>query len=139
MLTINEIQDQIVEEFSAFDDWMDRYNYLIELSHDAKPLDAADKVDSNLIQGCQSRVWITATYQDGLIYFCAESDALIVKGLVALLLRVYNGHSPAEIQASEPYFIDKIGMKENLSPTRANGLVSMIKQIKLYALAFSMK
>lgn len=134
---INEVQDEIVEEFLLFDDWMDKYNYLIELSEDIPEFEQGKKTPSNLIEGCQSRVWIDAELnEDGSIHFMAESDAILVKGLVALLLRVFDNRTPEEILTTDLYFIDKIGMKENLSPTRANGLVSMIKQIKMYALAF---
>ncbi len=136
-MTINEVQDEIVEEFAIFDDWMDKYNYLIEMSSDSEPYDESRKLPQNLIEGCQSRVWIDAELNsDGTIHFMAESDAIIVKGLVALLLRVFDGRTAEEILNSDLYFIEKIGMRENLSPTRANGLLSMIKQIKMYALAF---
>lgn len=136
MESINEIQDQIIEEFSAFDDWMDRYNYLIELSGELPPMDEKLKTDKNLIDGCQSRVWITASLRDGRVWFEGESDAILVKGLVALLFRVFNGQTPKDIAEADLYFIDRIGMKENLTPTRANGLLSMIRQMKYFALAF---
>lgn len=136
-MTINEIQDEIVEEFSAFDDWMDKYNYLIELSRDLPVMDPYHKTEQYLIQGCQSRVWINAELEDGRVVYTADSDAIIAKGLIALLVRVLNGHTPEEILEADLYFIDRIGMRENLSPTRANGLVSMIRQMKMYALAFA--
>lgn len=139
-MTINEIQDQIVEEFSSMDDWMDKYSYLIELSDELPPLDNSRKAEKNLIEGCQSRVWIDAEQTaDGNIVFYADSDAVLVRGLVALLLRVFNNQPAEAILNTDLYFIDKIGMKENLSPTRANGLVSMIKQMKMYALAYQNK
>jgi cysteine desulfuration protein SufE len=135
-MEINEIQDQIIEEFSIFDDWLAKYNYLIELGNQLPPFDPAFKTSDNLIKGCQSRVWLNAEFVDGKIVFTADSDAIITKGIIALLIRVLSNHTPDEILNSELYFIDKIGLKENLSPTRANGLVSMIKQIKMYALAY---
>jgi cysteine desulfuration protein SufE len=135
-MTINEIQDEIIEEFSGFDDWMDKYQLLIDLGNEQQELDAKYKTDSNLIDGCQSRVWLQADFHDGIIDFKAESDALIVKGIVALLIRVLSGHTPQEILDSELYFIDKIGLKEHLSPTRSNGLLAMVKQMRMYALAF---
>ncbi len=138
-MTINERQDEIIEEFSCFDDWMDKYQLLIDLGNDMQPLDACYKTDDNLIEGCQSRVWIVADYRDGLLHFSAESDALIVKGLIALLLRVLSGHSPQEILDADLYFIDSIGLKEHLSPTRSNGLLAMVKQMRVYALAFKTK
>ncbi|MCH5309989.1 MAG: SufE family protein [Prevotella sp.] len=138
-MTINEIQDEIIEEFSGFDDWMDKYQLLIDLGNEQDPLDAKYKVESNLIDGCQSRVWLQADYADGLIQLSAESDALIVKGIVALLIRVLSGHTPQEILDADLYFIDRIGLKEHLSPTRSNGLLAMVKQIRMYALAFKAK
>ncbi len=137
-MTINEKQDEIIEEFSAFDDWMDRYQILIDLGNELPPLDEKYKTDQNLIEGCQSqsRVWVQADYIDGKIVFQAESDALIVKGIIALLVKVLSGHTPDEILNADLYFIDKIGLKEHLSPTRSNGLLSMVKQIRMYALAF---
>ena len=138
-MTINEIQDEIIEEFSGFDDWMDKYQLLIDLGNEQEPLDAKYKVESNLIDGCQSRVWLQADYVDGLIQLSAESDALIVKGIVALLIRVLSGHTPQEILDADLYFIDRIGLKEHLSPTRSNGLLAMVKQIRMYALAFKAK
>ena len=140
-MTINEIQDEIIEEFSGFDDWMDKYQLLIDLGNDLEPLDEKYKTEQNLIDGCQSRVWLQADYLEdtGVIAFSAESDALIVKGIVSLLIRVLSGHSPQEILDSDLYFIEEIGLKEHLSPTRSNGLVAMVKQMRLYALAFSKK
>ena len=136
-MTINEIQDEIIEEFSGFDDWMDKYQLLIDLCNEQEPLDEKYKVESNLIDGCQSRVWLQADYEDGVIRFTAESDALIVKGIVALLIRVLSGHTPQEILDADLYFIEKIGLKEHLSPTRSNGLLAMVKQMRMYALALS--
>lgn len=138
-MTINEIQDEIIEEFSGFDDWMDKYQLLIDLGNEQPPLDEKYKTEQNLIDGCQSRVWLQADFADGKIHFTAESDALIVKGIVALLIRVLSDHTPQEILDADLYFIEEIGLKEHLSPTRSNGLVAMVKQIRAYALAFSMK
>ena len=138
-MTINEIQDEVIEEFSGFDDWMDKYQLLIDLGNEQAPLDERYKTESNLIDGCQSRVWLQADYVDGVIHFTAESDALIVKGIVALLIRVLSGHSPQEILDADLYFIEAIGLKEHLSPTRSNGLLAMVKQMRMYALAFSVK
>lgn len=140
-MTINEIQDEVIEEFSDFTDWMDKYQLLIDLGNEQEPLDEKYKNESNLIDGCQSRVWLQADYDKttGVINFTAESDALIVKGIVALLIRVLSGHTPDEILDTELYFIEKIGLKEHLSPTRSNGLLAMIKQMRMYALAFKMK
>ena len=138
-MTINEIQDEIIEEFSGFDDWMDKYQLLIDLGGEQPSLDEKYKTEQNLIDGCQSRVWLQADYADGKIHFTAESDALIVKGIVALLIRVLSDHTPQEILDADLYFIEQIGLKEHLSPTRSNGLVAMVKQIRLYALAFSKK
>jgi cysteine desulfuration protein SufE len=138
-MTINEIQDEIIEEFSGFDDWMDKYQLLIDLGNEQPPLDEKYKIESNLIDGCQSRVWLQADYEKGKIHFSAESDALIVKGIVALLIRVFSDHTPQEILDTEIYFIDAIGLKEHLSPTRSNGLLAMVKQIRMYALAFQAK
>jgi cysteine desulfuration protein SufE len=137
MMTINEIQDEIIDEFSGLDDWMDKYQLLIDLGNEQEPLDEKYKIESNLIDGCQSRVWLQADYVDGKINFTAESDALIVKGIVALLIRVLSGHTPQEILDADLYFIEKIGLKEHLSPTRSNGLLAMVKQMRVYALAFS--
>jgi cysteine desulfuration protein SufE len=138
-MTINEIQDEIIEEFSGLDDWMDKYQLLIDLGNEQTSLDEQYKTESNLIDGCQSRVWLQADYENGVIHFSAESDALIVKGIVSLLIRVLSDHTPKEILDADLYFIDEIGLKEHLSPTRSNGLLAMIKQIRSYALAFSMK
>ena len=139
MSSIKEKQEEIIEEFSAFDDWMDRYQLLIDLGSEQQPLDKQYKTDSNLIEGCQSRVWLQADFIDGKVEFRAESDALIVKGIVSLLVKVYSGHTPQEILDNEPYFVEAIGLREHLSPTRSNGLVAMIKQMRLYALAFKTK
>ncbi|SFE14426.1 Cysteine desulfuration protein SufE [Thermophagus xiamenensis] len=138
-MTINEKQDQIIEEFSAFDDWMDKYSFLIELGNELNVLEEQHRTDQNLIDGCQSKVWLHAELKDGKIEIQGDSDAIIVKGIVALLLRVLSGHTPDEILNTELYFIDKIGLKEHLSPTRSNGLVAMVKQIRAYALAFKVK
>ena len=138
-MTINEIQDEIIDEFFGLDDWMDKYQLLIDLGNEQAPLDEQYKIESNLIDGCQSRVWLQADYENGVIHFQAESDALIVKGIVSLLIRVLSDHTPKEILDADLYFIDEIGLKEHLSPTRSNGLLAMIKQIRSYALAFSMK
>ena len=135
-MTINEIQDEIIEEFADFDDWMDKYQLLIDLGNGQEPLDEKYKTEQNLIDGCQSRVWLQADLIDGKLLFTAESDALIVKGIVALLIRVLSGHTPQEILDADLYFIEKIGLREHLSPTRSNGLLAMLKQMKLYALAF---
>lgn len=138
-LKINDIQDEIIEEFSIFEDWMDKYAYLIELGNSLEPLNEKHKVESNLIEGCQSRVWLQADYEDGIITFKAESDAVIVKGIIALLIRVLTNHTPDEIINADLYFINKIGLNEHLSPTRSNGLVSMVKQMRFYAMAFKAK
>ncbi len=136
-MTIEEIQQEIIDEFSMHDDWMDKYGYLIELGNELEPLDAKEKNDQNLIKGCQSRVWLVADFVDGKIIFRGESDAVIVKGLVALLLRVVSGRTPKELMENNLHFIDDLGLKQHLSPTRSNGLVAMIKQIRLYAVAYS--
>ena len=135
-MTINEIQDEIIAEFSDFDDWMDRYQMLIDMGSEQPPLEEKYKTEQNLIDGCQSRVWLQADLVDGKLQFRAESDALIVKGIVALLVRVLTGHTPQEILDADLYFIDRIGLREHLSPTRSNGLGAMLKQMKMYALAF---
>jgi cysteine desulfuration protein SufE len=135
-MTIDQIQQEINEEFSVYEDWMDKYSYLIELGNDLPELDAKLKNDQYVIKGCQSRVWLIPEMKDGRLYFQGESDAVIVKGLVALLLRVVSGHTPDEIIESDLHFVDDIGLKQHLSPTRSNGLVAMIKQIKLYAVAY---
>jgi cysteine desulfuration protein SufE len=134
---INEIQNEIIDEFSAFEDWMDKYSYLIELGNELKDLDPKEKTDQYLIKGCQSRVWLIPELVDGKIIFRGESDAVIVKGLVALLLRVVSNQTPQEIMNTDLHFVDAIGLKQHLSPTRSNGLLSMIKQIKLYAVAYN--
>ncbi|KXB35924.1 Fe-S metabolism associated domain protein [Bacteroidales bacterium KA00344] len=139
MKTINEIQDEVIEEFDVFDDWMDKYQMLIDLGNELNALDNKYKTEQNLIDGCQSRVWLQCDYEDGVLVFKADSDALIVKGIIALLLQVVSGHTPKEILDADLYFIDKIGLHEHLSPTRSNGLLAMVKQVKAYALAFSMK
>ena len=138
-MTINELQDNVIEEFSDFDDWMDKYALLIDLGNSLPPLEEKYKTESNLIEGCQSRVWLQADYVDGKILFKGESDAVIVKGIVSLLISILSDHTPQEILDADLYFIEKIGLKEHLSPTRSNGLVDMIKQMRMYALAFRTK
>ncbi len=138
-MTIEESQKEIIEEFSEMDDWMDRYQLLIDMGEEQAPLPAEEKNESNLIDGCQSRVWIVCNEQDGRLNFRAESDALIVKGIIALLIRVINDHTPQEILDAKLHFIDDIGLREHLSPTRSNGLLAMIKQINFYALAYKAK
>ena len=138
-MTINELQDEVIEEFEGFTDWMDKYQLLIDLGNEQKPLDNRYKTESNLIDGCQSRVWLQADYVDGKMILTAESDALIVKGIISLLIRVLSGHTPREIIDADLYFIDRIGLKEHLSPTRSNGLLAMVKQIRMYAIAYSVK
>lgn len=135
-MTINKLQDNVIEEFSAFDDWMDKYALLIDLGNSLAPLDEKYKTESNLIEGCQSRVWLQADYKDGKIIFQGDSDAVIVKGIVSLLIGVLSDHTPQEILDADLYFIERIGLKEHLSPTRSNGLVAMVKQMHLYAVAF---
>ena len=139
MKTINELQDEVIEEFSDFDDWMDKYQLLIDLGNEQEPLAPEYKNDQNLIDGCQSRVWLQADMVDGKVIFQAESDALIVKGIIALLIKVVSGHTPDEILDNDLYFIEAIGLKEHLSPTRSNGLLAMVKQMRMYALAFKAK
>lgn len=139
MKTINALQDEVVEEFSDFDDWMDKYQMLIDLGNDLETLDDKYKTEQNLIDGCQSRVWVQCDYADGKLVFTADSDALIVKGIIALLIQVLSGHTPKEILDADLYFIDKIGLRDHLSPTRSNGLLAMVKQIKAYALAYEAK
>ena len=134
-MTINEIQSELVDEFSMFDDWMDRYQYLIDLGKSLPIIDTQFKLDENLIKGCQSKVWLYSELENNKIKYTADSDAILTKGIAALLIRVYSGQKPADILSAETNFIDAIGLKEHLSPTRANGLVSMIKQIKMYAIA----
>ena len=139
MLTINEIQDEIIEEFADLDDWMDRYQLLIDMGGETEPLPDSDKVEQNLIDGCQSRVWLVCDEKEGRLYFRAESDALIVKGIVPRLIRVRSGHTPDERLDADLYFIEKIGLREHLSPTRSNGLLAMLKQMRAYAMAFKAK
>ncbi len=138
-MTINEIQDGIIEDFSVFEDWMDKYAYLIELGNELPAFDEAHRTDSNLIKGCQSKVWFNAEYIDGKIIFTADSDAIITKGIASLLIKVMSNQTPADILNADLYFIEKIGLTQHLSPTRSNGLLSMVKQIKIYALAYSKK
>lgn len=138
-MKIEEIEEDIIDEFSIYDDWMDKYAYLIELGNEVKPMPAEDKTEANLIRGCQSQVWFKAEKRDGRLWFVADSDAVITKGLAALLLKVFSGQTPEDILNVNLTFIDKIGLLKHLSPTRSNGLVSMIKQIKIYALAYSAK
>ena len=134
-MTINEAQDEVIEEFADFTDWMDKYQMLIDLGNDLEVLDEKYKTESNLIDGCQSRVWVQCDYEEGKLVFTADSDALIVKGIIALLIQVLSGHTPKEILDADLYFIEQIGLREHLSPTRSNGLLAMVKQIKAYALA----
>jgi cysteine desulfuration protein SufE len=136
MMSIKESQEELIEEFALFDDWMEKYEHLIELGKSLPMIDPALKTDERIIKGCQSKVWLDATFEDNKVIFTADSDAIITKGIVAVLIRVFSGHRPEEIVDADMGFIDKIGLKEHLSPTRANGLVSMIKQMKLYAVAF---
>lgn len=133
---MKSIQEDIIEEFSIFDDWLDKYNYLIEMAQSLPPIDPAHRTDQYVIKGCQSRVWIDATMREGRIYYSADSDAIITKGIIALLVRVFDGLTPSEVEGVDLSFLDTIGLRENLSPTRANGLVAMIKQMKLYAIAY---
>ncbi len=138
-MTINDIQDEIIEEFEGFDDWMDRYAYIIELGNAMPPLDERYKTSDNLIDGCQSRVWLQADCNDGIVTFQADSDALIVKGIVSMVVRVLSGHTPQEILDADLYFIERIGLRDHLSPTRSNGLLAMVKHARAYALAYSMQ
>lgn len=138
-MTTAEIQQQIIDEFSAFDDWMDKYNLLIEMGKDTPVIDAQYKTNNHLISGCQSRVWLHASFTDNKVFFTADSDAIITKGIVNLLIRVLSGQSPDTILAADMGFLDQIGLKEHLSPTRSNGLLSMIKQMKMYAQVFKLK
>ncbi|MDM8003878.1 MAG: SufE family protein [Bacteroidota bacterium] len=138
-MTINEIQDQIIDEFAQFGDWMERYEYLIDLGRSLGPFDERHKTPEYLIEGCQSKVWLYPSFENGIITFTADSDALITRGIVALLVRVFSGRTPAEIVGANIYFIEKIGLRENLSPTRSNGLLAMMKQMRLYALAYKSK
>ena len=133
----DQIQEAIIEEFSLFDDWLDKYDYLISLSEQLPPIDPAHRTEQYLISGCQSRVWVDARFEEGKVYYSADSDAIITKGIISLLIRVMSGRTPQQILDTELYFVDRIGLAANLSPTRANGLVSMIKQMRLYALAFA--
>ena len=136
----DKIQDEIIEEFSVFDDWLDKYDYLIQLSDTLPAMDEKYRTERYLIEGCQSRVWVSADLRDdGRVYYSADSDAIITKGIVALLIRVLNGRTPQEILDTELYFIDRTGLSENLSPTRSNGLLSMIKQMRMYALAYTVR
>lgn len=139
MKTIDELQEEVIEEFSDFDDWMDKYQLLIDLGNEQEPLAPQYKTEQNLIEGCQSRVWLQADMVDGKVIFQAESAALIVKGIVTLLIKVLSGHTPDEILAADLHFIDAIGLREHLSPTRSNGLLAMVKQMRMYALAFKAK
>ena len=136
-MTIQEVQNEIIEEFSMFEEWMDKYEYIIELGNNLEPYDEKNKTKSNLIQGCQSRVWLNGELQNGKIIFTADSDAVITKGIIALLIKVLSNREPKEVMNANLFFIEKVGLKENLSPTRANGLVSMIKNIKTYGTAFN--
>jgi cysteine desulfuration protein SufE len=138
-MTIKQIQEEIISEFSAYDDWMDKYNYLIEMGRDVPQIDVQYKTNNHLISGCQSRVWLHADLKENKVYFTADSDAVITKGIVNLLIRVYSGHTPEEILDADIDFLDQIGLKEHLSPTRSNGLLSMVKQMKLYAQVFKLK
>lgn len=138
MTEINQIQDEIIEEFSGLDDWMDRYAYIIDLGNGLDALDESLKTPDNLIDGCQSRLWLDAQYHDGVVTYRADSDAIIVKGIVALLIRVLSGQKPQDIVNADLYFIDRIGLRDHLSPTRSNGLLSMLKNMKAYAMAYSM-
>lgn len=138
-MTINEKQDQIIDDFSLLDDWMDRYATLIDKGNTLPPMDEKHKIPQNLIEGCQSRVWLHADYENNKVTFKGDSDAILVKGIVSLLISLLSGHTPDEILESELYFIDKIGLKEHLSPTRSNGLLAMVKQMRFYALAFKSK
>jgi len=135
-MTINERQEEVIEEFAIFEDWMDKYEHLISLGKELPLIEESKKVAENIIKGCQSRVWLSAELNEGRIQFTADSDAIITKGIISLMIRVLNNSSPEEILASELYFVDQIGLKEHLSPTRSNGLVNMIKQMKMYAIAF---
>ena len=138
-MTIQEIEQQIIDEFANFDEWLDRYAYLIDLGKDCPTIDEKDKTEQNLIRGCQSRVWLSCSYIEGRLYFRADSDAVITRGIIALLIRAFDGQTPQDILAADLTFIDAIGLREHLSPTRSNGLTSMVKQIKMYALAYDIK
>jgi len=138
-MTIKEIQEEIIEDFDLFEDWMERYEFIIESGKSMPQIKDVNKSDDNLIKGCQSKVWLHADYKDGKLLFSADSDAILTKGIISLLLRVFNDQTTDDILSTDPYFIDAIGLKEHLSPTRANGLLSMVKQIKLFALAYKSK
>lgn len=138
-MTINDKQDILIEEFEGLDDWMDRYSIIIDMGNSLPPIDEQLKTPQHLIEGCQSRVWLNAELIDGHIQFTADSDAIIVKGIISMLVRVLNGHTPDEVLGADLYFIDRIGLAEHLSPTRSNGLLAMVKQIRAYALAFKVK
>ena len=138
-MTIPEIQESIISEFALYDDWLDKYAYIIELGKECPLIDEKDKTESNLIKGCQSRVWLSCEHRDGKLWFKADSDAVITKGIISLLIRALDGQTPQDILAADLHFIDEIGLKEHLSPTRSNGLTSMVKQMRMYAIAFSMK
>ena len=138
-MTIQEIEEQIIGEFANFDEWLDKYSYLIELGKDCPVIDERDKTESNLIKGCQSRVWLSCKYSDGKLFFAADSDAVITKGIISLLIRTFSGQSPQDILDADLHFIDDIGLKEHLSPSRSNGLTAMLKQIKMYALAYKIR
>lgn len=138
-MTIQEIEAQIIDEFANFDEWLDKYAYIIELGKECPIIDEKDKTEDNLIKGCQSRVWLSCEFRDNLLFFRADSDAVITKGIISLLIRAFSGQSPKDIVDADLSFIDQIGLKEHLSPTRSNGLTSMVKQIKMYALAYSLK
>jgi cysteine desulfuration protein SufE len=136
-MTIKEIEQNIIEEFACYEEWLDKYAYIIELGKECPEIDPADKTENNLIRGCQSRVWLSCRYEDGRLWFKADSDAVITKGIISLLIRALDGQTPKDILEADLHFIDEIGLKEHLSPTRSNGLTSMVKQMKLYALAYS--
>jgi len=138
-MTIKELQEEIIEDFDLFDDWMERYEFIIESGKTLPQIDVTNKSDDNIIKGCQSKVWLHAEFETGKLHFSADSDAILTKGIISLLLKVYNNQTPDDILSNDPFFIDEIGLKEHLSPTRANGLLSMVKQIKLFALAFKSK
>ncbi len=138
-MTIKEIQEEIIEDFNLFDDWMERYEFIIDSGKSLPKIEEGNKSDDNIIKGCQSKVWLHADYENDKLQFSADSDAILTKGIISLLLKVYNDQSPDDILGNDPYFIDEVGLKEHLSPTRANGLVSMVKQIKLFALAYKSK
>lgn len=138
-MTINEVQDELIADFAFYEDWMEKYEYIIQLGRELPLIDEQYKTDEYIIKGCQSKVWLHAALQDGKIHFTADSDAVITKGLVSLMVKVLSGHTPGDIAQADLYFIDKIGLKEHLSPTRANGLLSMVKQMKMYAIAMQVK